>query len=72
MSRRIPESYTLMIARTGRDPIVFYCQPIAIWLSIASLLAILGVTFFLGWSLGKASNRQAELFWPSTRSTETA
>lgn len=60
MKRRIPESYTVMIIRTDKEPLVFSIQPIAVWAVGASLAVLVVVSFMLGWSLGR-STQKAEL-----------
>ncbi|NJP10768.1 MAG: hypothetical protein HC866_15890 [Leptolyngbyaceae cyanobacterium RU_5_1] len=33
-------------------------QPIAVWLSLAALIALMGISCFLGWILGRSSTDQ--------------
>ncbi len=65
MKRRIPESYTVMIVRTDKEPTVFSIQPIAIWLSLASVFALLLASFLLGWSQGQSSSRRNAMQFPA-------
>ncbi len=60
MRRRIPNSYTVMIAQTDKEPQVFSVSPIAIWLALASLLAMLGIAFLLGWHQGQSALKRPE------------
>ena len=64
MKHRISKHYTVMIAQTDKEPMVFSIQPIAVWLMAGSLLTLLGFAFFLGWLQGKTTKR-ASLSMPS-------
>jgi len=52
----LPDIYTVMIVRTGRSPTFFSIRPIAIWLSLASLLLLLGALIYFAFAAGKSSN----------------
>lgn len=58
MKRRIPEVYTVMIARTAKPPRVFEIQPIALWFSGGALVMLLVTAFLLGWLQGQSSTRR--------------
>ncbi|MDX2228140.1 MAG: hypothetical protein NW220_00790 [Leptolyngbyaceae cyanobacterium bins.349] len=59
MRRRIPDAYTVMIARTDKEPKIFSVQPIALWISLLSLMTLLLAAFLLGWSQGQSSARRS-------------
>lgn len=58
MKRRIPAVYTVLIARTDKAPKVFAVQPIALWISVATLVALLVAAFLLGWLQGQSSTKR--------------
>lgn len=58
MRRRIPDAYTVMIARTDKEPKIFLVQPIAIWISLLSVFTLLLASFWLGWTQGQSSPRR--------------
>lgn len=64
MQRRIPEIYTVMIARTDKPPKVFAVQPIALWLAGSAIVVVLVTAFLLGWLQGQAASRRPVSQWP--------
>jgi len=70
MKRRIQEVYTVMIARTDKAPRVFEVQPIALWLSVSSLVVLLVAAFLLGWLQGQSSTKRSVSQLPWIHSSE--
>ncbi|MDX2241821.1 MAG: hypothetical protein NW224_14135 [Leptolyngbyaceae cyanobacterium bins.302] len=68
MGQRIPETYTVFIARTGKEPKVFLVSPIALWIPVASLVTLILVSFLLGWFLGQSSTKRSSLQMPFVQS----
>lgn len=70
MKRRIPEVYTIMLARTDKEPFVVSMQPITLWLVLASMLLTILFAFVLGWNYGKGSDLKMGHIEPRDRWAE--
>ena len=70
MPSRIPKKYTILIARTGREPITISFRPLP---AIISLLALLGTPLaWIGFTVGSLFYSNAQLAKRNDELTETA
>jgi hypothetical protein len=61
MSRRIPERYLLIVAKTDKEPVVLSLPAIALWIPLASLITLVSLSFLLGWTFGNSFPKKATL-----------
>ena len=67
--RTIPATYTVMITRSGKDPMLFSVSAIAVWLSIGAFVAVILLSFLLGWLQGQASGKRNTAYTLPARSS---
>jgi hypothetical protein len=59
MGRRIRETYTIMIARTDKPPVVFSVRPVLVWTGLAVLGGAIATVLFLCWHKDSSSTSGA-------------
>lgn len=58
MRRRTSEPYTVLIARPGKEPIVFCMQPVVIWVALTLLLMLIATNLYFLLFRNRASSKQ--------------